>query len=196
MAYSMDPISDSCYPGTGILINKFDIRDEARLAELETVIVTSRTAEWEDRPSAVSFDFEHYKAVHAYLFSDLYEWAGHIRTVDISKKGTRFCPAAEIEERAGLIFGRLKRLHFFRKLPRDDFVRETVDFYCATNDLHPFREGNGRTHRAFLTQLIKAAGYEIDFSSVDGDLLMFATIQAAGGVTDLLHQIFDDAIHD
>ena len=48
---------------------------------------------------------------------------------------------------------------------------EIVDFYCVTNDLHPFREGNGRTQRAFLTQLIRNAGYDINWAEVDGDLL-------------------------
>ena len=65
-----------------------------------------------------------------------------------------------------------------------------MDFYCGTNDLHPFREGNGRTQRIFLSQLIENAGYGIDWAEIDGDLLMIATIQAARGVTDLLRQIF------
>lgn len=71
---------------------------------------------------------------------------------------------------------------------------EIVDFYCVTNDLHPFREGNGRTQRAFLTQLIRNAGYDLNWSEVDGDLLMIATIQSAQGVTDLLRKIFEDNI--
>ena len=60
-------------------------------------------------------------------------------------------------------------------LSHDAFTDEVVDFYCATNDLHPFREGNGRTQRAFLTQLIRSSGYDIHWSEVDTDLLMIAT---------------------
>ena len=73
-------------------------------------------------------------------------------------------------------------------------MEELVDFYCVTNDLHPFREGNGRTQRAFLIQLIRNAGYEWQFADVDTDLLMVATIQASQGVTDLLRKIFKDSI--
>ncbi|MPM44153.1 Adenosine monophosphate-protein transferase VbhT [bioreactor metagenome] len=69
-----------------------------------------------------------------------------------------------------------------------------MDFYCATNDLHPFREGNGRTQRAFLTQLIRNSGYDIHWSEVDGDLLMIATIQSAQGVIDLLRQVMRGSI--
>mgnify|MGYP003398850155 FL=1 len=100
MGYSLDPISDNCYPGTAVLINKFDIHDEAKLNEVETVLVSARSAEWMEHPKADSFDFTHYKAVHHFLFSDLYDWAGQIRTVDISKKGTRFCSAENIERQA------------------------------------------------------------------------------------------------
>ena len=71
---------------------------------------------------------------------------------------------------------------------------EIVDFYCVTNDLHPFREGNGRTQRVFLAQLIRNAGYDINWAEVDGDLLMIATIQSAQGVTDLLKKILNEAV--
>ncbi|MBQ5488867.1 MAG: hypothetical protein IIT70_08470 [Clostridia bacterium] len=56
--------------------------------------------------------------------------------------------------------------------------------------MHPFLEGNGRTQRAFLTQLIRNAGYNISFADMDTDLLMIATIQSAQGITDLLKQLF------
>ena len=75
--------------------------------------------------------------------------------MNISKKGTDFCPAGEIEPQAKLIFDRLKEQNYFKGLPHDAFVEEITDFYCTTNYLHPFREGNGRTQRAFLTQLTR-----------------------------------------
>ena len=194
MAYSMDPIQDGCYPGTAVLVNKFDIREEAKLNEVEAVLVSARSAEWTNQPRADSFDFAHYKAAHRFLFSDLYDWAGQISKVNISKKGTDFCPAADIVQQGKLAFDRLKQQNYFKGLPHGSFVDEITDFYCATNYLHPFREGNGRTQRAFLAQLIRSAGYDINWSDMDGDLLMIATIQSAQGVTDLLRQVLGDAI--
>ena len=93
MAYSIDPVSADCYPDTSVLINKFDIRDEEKLNEIEGVISSARSAEWLIAPQAETFDFDHYKAIHRFMFSDLYDWAGTVRTVDISKKGTLFTPA-------------------------------------------------------------------------------------------------------
>lgn len=194
MSYSIDPSADGCYPNTTILINKFDIRDEAKLNEVESVITSARYAEWTSAPKVASFDFAHYKDVHCFLFSDLYEWAGKVRGVDISKKGTKFTPAKDIDTEAERIFGRLGAQNCFKGLARDEFVDEIVDFYCVTNILHPFREGNGRTQRAFLTQLVRNAGYDINFADMDTELLMIATIQSAQGVTDLLRQIFDTII--
>lgn len=114
--------------------------------------------------------------------------------MDLSKRGTRFCPAQEIETRAELIFARLRQLDFLRGMEHGNFVEELTDFYCSINELHPFREGNGRTQRLFLSQLVRNAGYTLNFSEVDGDLLMFATIQAAQGVTDLLRQLLGETI--
>ena len=100
----------------------------------------------------------------------------------------------QIESQAALIFERLKTRNFFKSLSHDRFVDEIVDFYCMTNFLHPFREGNGRTQRLFLTQLIRNAGYDINFADMDTDLLMIATIQSAQGVTDLLKAVFSESI--
>ena len=194
MGYSIDPISANCYPGTIVLTNQFDIHDEEKLNEIESVISSARYAEWLNAPQAVAFDFDHYKAIHRFLFSDLYEWAGEVRSVNISKKGTQFTPAENIEGQARLIFERLRTCNYFKGLSHDEFVEEIVDFYCVTNSLHPFREGNGRTQRVFLTQLIRNAGYEINFADMDTDLLMIATIQSTQGVTDLLKQIFTESI--
>ena len=194
MGYSIDPISANCYPDTTVLINKFDIRDEEKLNEVESVIASVRYAEWLNAPKADSFDFEHYKAIHHFLFSDLYDWAGQIRTVNISKKGTKFTPSENIEEQAALVFKRLRKCNYFKGLDHSAFVDEIVDFYCVTNALHPFREGNGRTQRVFLTQLIRNAGYDINFADMDTELLMIATIRSSQGVTDMLRQLFLESI--
>ena len=177
-----------------MLVNKLHIHDEAALQEAEALATYVNASKLEQCPLEGVFDFAHYKAIHQFLFSDLYDWAGQSRTVNLSKKGTDFCPAGEIEPQAKLIFDRLKQQNYFKGLPHGSFVEEITDFYCTTNYLHPFREGNGRTQRAFLTQLIRSAGHDLNWSEVDGDLLMITTIQAGQGVTDLLRQVLGEAI--
>lgn len=194
MSYSIDSLTADCYPGTSCLINKLDIRDEEMLAEYEAMVTTAKVALLEQNPLPGNFDFDHYRAIHKFLFEDLYAWAGQLRTVDMSKKGTAFVKAGEIKTLGEKAFARLNHRHNFAGLAHEDFVENIVDFYSVINLLHPFREGNGRTQRVFFTQLIRSAGYDIDFSQIDTDELMVATIQAAGGVNDLLLAVFRNAI--
>ena len=98
--YAVDSLQDGCYPGTVVLINILGIQNQSDLDAVEGTIVPAKAALWEEKPLAESFDFAHYCAIHRFSFEDLYEWAGKPRTVDISKKGTQFCPAAQIESTA------------------------------------------------------------------------------------------------
>lgn len=194
MAYSIDSIPDNCYEGTSCLINKLNIRDEEKLNFVESQITIHKTSELANAQDFGSFDFSHYKAIHKYLFNELYEWAGEIRTVNMSKKGTNFVDVSEIESVASACFKRLQDKNYFKNQEFDDFVEDIVDFYCTTNMLHPFREGNGRTQRISISQLIQFNGYSIDFDKIDTDELMMATIQAANGIDDNLKRIFKNAI--
>lgn len=148
----------------------------------------------EKTPISDKFDFEHYRAIHKYLFEDIYDWAGKIRSVNISKKGTHFVKADEIEQLANNCFERLKAENYFKNQDFDIFIDSIVDFYNTTNLLHPFREGNGRTQRIFISQLIRFCGYELDFSEIDSDLLMIATMQSANGISDSLKLLFEENI--
>jgi cell filamentation protein len=193
--YSLDPISANCYPNTTVLINKLGITDEQLLDEAEAEITGQRILRWNSKPQSDTFDFAHYKEIHKFLFEELYDWAGQIRDVNISKKGTRFCPFDEIESRAKRIFTRLKKNDYLQDLQKKEFVEEFIDIYEATNMLHPFREGNGRTQRAFLTQLAHRDGWILNFADIDVDELMIATMQSAQGVTDRLRRVFSVAIN-
>ena len=194
MSYSIDALTSGCYEGTSCLINKFDVKDESVLKELETTITLTKTTEYFLNPLFSTFDVQHYRNIHKYLFGDIYEWAGEYRNVDMSKKGTSFAKAESIDELMSKCFARLQAKNCFQGLSFNDFIDSIVDFYCVTNMIHPFREGNGRTQRLFLTQLINLNNYSIDFSKIDTDELMIATIQAANGVTDYLKGIFKNAI--
>ena len=73
MAYSLEPLEDHYYPGTAVLINKLNIRDGQKLAQVEADITKLRISQWELKPLADTFDFTHYKTIHTHLFSDLYD---------------------------------------------------------------------------------------------------------------------------
>ena len=193
MAYSLNPSSDNCYEGTTCLVNKLGIRDEKKLSEIEAQITFAKAVMLEETPIDDDFGFEHIKKIHAFLLCDLYEWAGQVRTVDISKKRTKFLDAASIESIGTKCFAKVKE-GYFENLPFDEFVKRIAEFYNDVNYIHPFREGNGRTQRIYFTQLIRHYGYDINFADVDTDELMIATIQASSGVIDFLVDFFENSI--
>lgn len=117
-----------------------------------------------------------------------------MRSIDLSKQRTRFCPVREIESLAGRMFSRIEQMDFLCGLPREDFIAELTDFYSSVNYLHPFREGNGRTQRLYFRQLAQRAGYKLDFAAVDSDRMMIATIHAASGIEETLRDVFDEII--
>ena len=193
MAYSLDPTTDSCYPGTTCLINKLGIRDEAVLAETEAAIVLGKASLLDQHPIQGAFDYDHYKQIHQFLFCDLYDWAGQVRTANISKKGTTFVPVEEIEPCAEACFTRMNAF-CPDGLSHRELAEEVADCYHTVNMLHPFREGNGRAQRIFFTQWIRELGFELDLTTADLDEFMVATIYAAQGVMDQLVDFFDRII--
>ncbi len=193
MAYSITSITDDCYPGTTCLINRLDICDESMLAKAEASIVLAKASFLDQHPVSGGYDFEHYKQIHRYLFCDLYDWAGEIRKVDVSKKGTSFVPAAEIAVCAAACFEHLSGFSAIG-LSKHELAVKVADFYSTVNMLHPFREGNGRTQRIFFKQWIQHLGYTLDLTDIDTDEFMIATIKASHGVMDTLIDFFEKSI--
>ena len=151
ISYNINSITEDCHPGTTVLVNKFNIRNQKNLDEIETLIVSLKTAEFDlNFDSSVELDFEFYKGIHKYLFEKIYEWAGVIRQIDLSKKRTNFCSCKYIEETGEAIFKRLRKMNYFSDLNFEEQIEELVDLYNNINYIHPFREGNGRTQRFFF----------------------------------------------
>ena len=109
----MDPY---VYPGTNVLRNYRDIRDLQLLAAFEMAVTTRRLAELENKPLRGKFDATHLKAIHRYIFQDVYPWAGEFRTVNIARPGQFFFAFSEqIVPCLGGLFERLAG----EKLPGD-----------------------------------------------------------------------------
>ena len=189
-----DASSENCYPDTTILINKLNIKNEKTLQETERILATQRQLELQDRLVFDIVNFEFYKSLHGYIFQDIYEWAGQTRSINISKKGTSFCPVDNINSVGNAIFNKLNEKQLYKHMPFEQMIDEATDLYDTLNILHPFREGNGRTERLFFSELMKHIGYEIDFNKCDRDLLMISTIYAAQGNKLLLRDFFESNI--
>ena len=152
-----------CYEDSGVLINKLDIHDEEKFYKAERLYSSIRQSELNNNPLKGNLDFNHLKAIHYYLFQDLFYWAGKIRTVAIAKKNM-FCLPQYIENYANEIFINLKKENFYIGYPKDQFIEAITNLLGDINALHPFREGNGRTQREFIRYIGLLNGYGFDWS--------------------------------
>lgn len=155
------------YPGTSVLRNKAGIREREPFKRFEYEHSASRLRELREKPLAGNFDLDHLKAIHAYIFQDVYEWAGKVRTINISKGDTAFALAPYIENEARKLSASLASETYLHGLEKPQFVERFAHYYAEWNVLHPFREGNGRATREWLVQLARAAGYEFDQTRID-----------------------------
>lgn len=150
-----------------VLENKLNITDSSELARVEEKISKTKAIELFERGilkemSAGTFDS--LSKIHKYLFGEIYNFAGEIRTVNIAKGNFRFAPVMYLKP----------ALENVEKMPQSTF-EEIIDKYVEMNVAHPFREGNGRSTRIWLDLILKnEIGKVVDWSKVDKEDCLLA----------------------
>ena len=149
------------------LQNKLGITDSATLAREEERITKIKALELFESGLLDSFEvgtFSGLAEIHKYLFEDIYDFAGQIRTVNIAKGNFRFVPVMYLD-------AALKNID---KMPQSTFD-EIIEKYVEMNVAHPFREGNGRSTRLWLDAILKKELRKvIDWSKVDKEDYLLA----------------------
>ena len=183
-----------CYANSNILKNKLNIRDRSDLFEAEKELTAIRLSELEAHPIEGPFDFDHLKAIHKYIFQDLYEWAGEERTVEISK-GNLFCTTACLQSYAEAVFKKYFPQCDAAKNDVDSFIHVLAENYGDLNALHPFREGNGRAQREFARLVCMECGYDFDLSvTTHASMLEASKLSFEKGDSTGLVRIFSKAV--
>ena len=175
-----------CYPGTDVLRNKAEITNANELDAYEGELSTLRSIEIIENPVSGKFDLAHLQSIHLALFQDVYDWAGKIRTVDISRGNSRFANVRFIESAANDIFNNLARENRLKGLDANDLSKRLAHYLSEINALHPFREGNGRVQRLFISQLSEEAGYKLDYSDLEQEQIYRAMELAFNGDESIL----------
>lgn len=184
-----------CYPDSDVLVNLLNIRDAGKLAEAETEFSAHRYITYQSSIRTLTdFSFDHLKHLHHYLFQDLYEWAGTVRDVDISKGDTRFCTWTRIEPEANKLFQSIPALADHES--RNELIDKVSDLFCEMNMLHPFREGNGRVLRFFFEELLFTLGYNVTWPEISQQDWIDANIAGVNMNLELLKVIFSQAISE
>ena len=180
------------YPGTDVLINKENIRDQDELDAFERTMILQRMSEGLPK---IKLSAAGYREIHRHLFQDVYDWAGQDRTVNIAKSGAMFCLvphiAAQIEQR----FAAIQVESGLKGLTREEFSARAAEHICEINAIHPFREGNGRTQRAFLEHLAEQAGHRVELQRIDPRAWNEASIGSfREGNYDAMRQVIMDTL--
>lgn len=172
------------YPDTETLINKLNIRDYDLLKEKDAEVSFEKLVELYEEPIKCSFDKKHLCAIHHFIFSELYEWAGQYRTVYMQKNNSYFTPTEYIDmylnEELKLMNEEIKHVN-----SKQELAYFLATYYVQLLNIHPFREGNGRSIREFLrefvlekTKNLPCGPMEIDFSQFDGEIVEEAMVLA------------------
>ena len=150
-----------------ILENKLGINNEIELAKKEEKITKIKAIELFQTKKINEFEIGTFKGlsqIHKYLFGDIYEFAGKIRNENISKSNFRFASAIYLNEV-------LKKID---EMPQNNF-NEIIEKYVEMNIAHPFREGNGRSTRIWLDQILKKElGKVVDWGIVNKEDYLLA----------------------
>ncbi|EJN08240.1 protein involved in cell division [Bradyrhizobium sp. YR681] len=181
-----------CYPGTTVLKNKLHLKRQVELDSFEAEITAQRA---EEPLPAGRLTYSHYRAIHRHLFQDVYDWAGKIRTVRISKGSSLFCFPESIHREMSNLFRTLAAQKHLKGATPDEFVMKAAHFLAELNAIHPFREGNGRTQLTFLILLAQTAGHSLAMEHLDPDRIMRAMIESFDGSEDMLVRVLRELLN-
>lgn len=179
------------YPGTSVLRNALDLRDPDRLQAVEANLTALRALRLAEQKLPGRYDLAHLQAFHRTLFEGLYDWAGELRTVVIAKTDV-FCLPQHIQSYGAQVFERLARAQHLTGRDQAAFVAGLAELLGDVNALHPFREGNGRAQRAFVSQLARDAGYDLHWERADPERNVEASIASMHGDMRPLRELVAD----
>jgi cell filamentation protein len=184
---------DACVdPEHGILKNKLYITDETELEKAESSFALARSFALSQKTLLPPYTPDTLKWIHGFLFGDIYEWAGHFRTVDIAKGTARFANIHHIESSLSKLFQALAQDGFLLNLDKESFCKKAAYYMGELNAIHPFREGNGRTQREFITLLAKNNGWSLLWKNMTAEAILQATIESFRGDYTKLEQIISE----
>lgn len=174
------------------LKNKLGITDSFELAQAEERISKTKALELFEKGLLDTFEvgtFRGLAQIHSYLFHEIYNFAGQLRTVNIAKGNFRFAPVLYLEA----------ALENIGRMPQGTFD-EIIEKYVEMNVAHPFREGNGRSTRLWLDAILKKELRRvIDWSQVDKEDYLLAMERSPIRDTEikaLLREALTDRIND
>ncbi|MDX8478900.1 Fic family protein [Mesorhizobium sp. VK24D] len=189
-----DPYLDA----KGVLKNKLGFTDQNELAAFEARIAAARDVKILGDPPHGPFDLAKLEKLHEMLFGDVYTWAGKTRIAGLAKQAhegsaagvTSFTAPLRIKAEATALFRSLPSIETLSALSDAEFAASMAPFFVTLNNVHPFREGNGRTQRLFFKLLARACGNDLAWDVVTRERVVAASISGARGDAAPMKRLF------
>lgn len=177
-------------PDTRILENIPGLETQDELDRFEEILFQANFTEATAYAQNIAyFNLDAWQTIHRICFSDIYKWAGELRTVRISKGNTVFAYPEHIENQSNKIFADLNNILKSGQMP----LEKAAELFAEINVLHPFREGNGRTQRILYSEILRRLGYLVDYNLTSQDEMIDAMIHGYNAnyepIQKLLHKV-------
>lgn len=161
-----------------VLINNFNIKNEDKLDKIEKTLVSLNISNIKNYPDGI-YNITHLKKIHRYLFKEIYPWAGEIRGISIRKNDSIFCKPQLIIRSYNSLYKKIRKDKFLKNIKAEHLYKSLAYYHGKLSIIHPFREGNGRTIRAFLYIMVKKNhNIELNYNSVSKKQINNASIDA------------------
>ncbi|TIM99988.1 MAG: hypothetical protein E5Y38_14850 [Mesorhizobium sp.] len=183
-------------PGSGgLLRNKLGLTTVEELREAEYQYAVAGALELFASPRNIQVSMRGWRTVHKVLFWEVYDWAGEYRTVFLTKDNergrSRFCEPSRIEAQGTRALDGLKAaLRHLDQVPFEKIIAAFADSYIDLNQVHPFREGNGRSQKVFFSLIARSHGIQLNWAEISPDEHNKAAIDGSFGELDLMRHHF------
>ena len=169
------------------------------LHQKERLLTNAKMLSLQENPIEGNLDYKHLKAIHKFLFLEVYRWAGQDRydaniTATFGKDTTLFTAYEKLPNVSKILFDALRDENYFKGQTKVEFIQSASTFMNGLNILHPFREGNGRVQRVYMQYLAKNAGYALHFENISSEEIVYASIEGVEGNLSALKAIFKKSI--
>lgn len=193
--------SKNCYEGTDVLKNKKGITDQSVLDRTERILTAYKLAilaSGDYSHIEQTWDYNHYMSIHKFLFDELYDFAGKERDEDTAKSHY-FCLSNYIGEKL-TEWLEIMDYNINKIINRNRLIKSLGRSFIELNEIHPFREGNGRTLREFLREYVERVdevnnlNYELDYKLMTEELknkYLYASVNRNIG---LMEDVFDNLV--
>lgn len=190
---SKDFIDPYVYPGTDVLVDNYCVHDQNKLSELEKASSFTGRISLQDEGPPKKLDLNYLRHIHKQLFGNVYGWAGDLRTVEINKRGSQFHPSSMLQGAFDYILDWMQNESALLDPGVDDetFIKQASYLLSEINYIHPFREGNGRTQRAFLDAVAAKSGRKLAWRNVSNETYTQASVESfQAGKGDAFEPVF------